>query len=97
MCFPILSDTKFYVLGTGTPNPNPERAGSAYLLIVNDEPYLFDFGAKIFFGDTGLEENDKKGELAGIGGEYWEKYKVPDDVEYGFVIVPPGEGDMPTE
>ena len=64
---------------------------------VDTDSILFDFGAKIFFGDTGLEENDKKGELAGIGGEYWEKYKVPDDVEYGFVIVPPGEGDMPTE
>ena len=47
LCFPILSDTKFYVLGTGTPNPNPDRAGSAYLLVVNDEPYLFDFGANV--------------------------------------------------
>ena len=47
LCLPILSDTKFYVLGTGTPNPNPDRAGSAYLLVVNDEPYLFDFGANV--------------------------------------------------
>ena len=36
-------------------------------------------------------------ELSGIGGEYWKKYNVPDDVEYGFVIVKPGEGDNPTE
>ncbi|WP_417558948.1 hypothetical protein [Mesoflavibacter zeaxanthinifaciens] len=64
---------------------------------IDTDSMLFDFGAKIFFGDTGLEVDDKKGELAGIGGEYWEKYKVPDDVEYGFVIVPLGEGDMPTE
>lgn len=64
---------------------------------VDTDTILFDFGAKIFFGETGLEVDDKKGELAGIGGEYWEKYKVPDDVEYGFVIVPPSEGDMPTE
>mgnify|MGYP003302249607 CR=1 FL=1 len=50
LCLPILSDTKFYVLGTGTPNPNPDRAGSAYLLVVNDEPYLFDFGANVING-----------------------------------------------
>ena len=58
---------------------------------------LFDIGPKIYFGDNGLEVEDKKGELAGIGGEYWEKYNVPDDVEYGFVIVKLGEGDIPTE
>ena len=28
-------------------NPNPDRAGSAYLLVVDDEPYLFDFGANV--------------------------------------------------
>lgn len=67
------------------------------LEFVDTDTILFDFGAKIFFGNTGLEADDKKGKLAGIGGEYWENYKVPDDVEYGFVIVPPGEGDMPTE
>jgi hypothetical protein len=55
---------------------------------------VFDIGSEIFFGEYGLEVSDKKGQLAGIGGEYWEKYKVPDDVEYGFVIVPPGKGDM---
>ena len=47
LCLPLFSETKFYVLGTGTPNPNPDRAGSAYLLVVNDEPYLFDFGANV--------------------------------------------------
>ena len=64
---------------------------------IDKDSMLFDFGAKIFLGDTGLEVKDKKGELAGIGGEYWDKYKVPDDVVFGFVIVPPGEGDMATE
>ncbi len=76
-----------------TLKPNEEKIFE----FVDTDSILFDIGAKIFFGDTGLEVDDKKGELAGIGGEYWEKYKVPDDVEYGFVIVPPGEGDMPTE
>ena len=76
-----------------TLKPNEEKIFE----FIDTDSMLFDFGAKIFFGNTGLEADDKKGELAGIGGEYWEKYKIPDDVEYGFVIVPPGEGDMPTE
>jgi len=76
-----------------TLKPNEEKIFE----FIDTDSMLFDFGAKIFFGDTGLEVDDKKGELAGIGGEYWEKYKVLDDVEYGFVIVPQGEGDMPTE
>ena len=58
---------------------------------------LFDIGPKIYFGEYGLEIDDAQGQLAGIGGDYWDKYNVPDDVEYGFVIVPPGEGDTPTE
>lgn len=58
---------------------------------------IFNIGPKIFFGEYGLETEDKKGQIAGIGGEFWEKYNVPDDVEYGFVIVPEGEGDIATE
>jgi len=76
-----------------TLQPNEEKIFE----FVDTDSILFDIGPKIYFGDTGLEVEDKKGELAGIGGEYWEKYKVPDDVEYGFVIVPLGEGDMPTK
>lgn len=60
---------------------------------VDTDSIILDIGPKIFFGEFGLEVEDKKAELAGIGGEYWEKYNVPDDVEYGFVIVNPGEGD----
>ncbi|WP_175578600.1 hypothetical protein [Tenacibaculum aiptasiae] len=37
---------------------------------VNTDSILFNIGAKIFFGDTRLEVYDKKGELAGISGEY---------------------------
>ena len=40
----LLASTHFFVLGSGTPNPNPERMGSAYLVLVNETPYLFDFG-----------------------------------------------------
>ena len=40
----LLASTHFFVLGSGTPNPNPERMGSAYLVLVDNTPYLFDFG-----------------------------------------------------
>lgn len=73
--------------------PNEEKI----IEFVDTDSILFDIGPKIYFGDNGLEVEDEKGELAGIGGEYWEKYNVPDDVEYGFEIVKPGEGDIPTE
>ena len=73
--------------------PNEEKIFE----FTDTDSMLFDFGAKIFFGETGLEIDDKKGELARIGGEYWEKYIVPDVVEYGFVIVPPGVGAMPND
>ena len=36
--------TKLIVLGSGTPNPDPNRAGSAYAEVVNETPYLIDFG-----------------------------------------------------
>ncbi len=32
------------LLGTGTPGPDPERSGPATAVIVNDKPYLVDFG-----------------------------------------------------
>ena len=43
----LTASTKLYILGTGTPNPNPERAGSSYLLLVEDKPYLIDFGSGV--------------------------------------------------
>ncbi len=36
--------TKVVLLGTGTPIPNPERSGPAIAIVVNDTPYLVDFG-----------------------------------------------------
>jgi ribonuclease Z len=32
------------MLGTGMPIPNPERSGPAVAIVVNDTPYLVDFG-----------------------------------------------------
>ena len=32
------------MLGTGTPRPDPERSGPATVIVVDDTPYLIDFG-----------------------------------------------------
>ncbi len=39
--------TKVILLGTGTPNPSPENAGSSLAILVNNTPYLVDFGAGV--------------------------------------------------
>lgn len=36
--------THIVMLGTGTPRPNPDRSGPATAIVVNDTPYLVDFG-----------------------------------------------------
>jgi len=36
--------TKIVLLGTGTPGPTPDRSGPATAIVVNDTPYLVDFG-----------------------------------------------------
>jgi ribonuclease BN (tRNA processing enzyme) len=41
------SPTQIILLGTGTPNAEPDRAGSSVALIVNDQPYIFDCGAGV--------------------------------------------------
>lgn len=38
------SNTQIVLLGTGTPSPDPERAGPATAIVVNGTPYLVDFG-----------------------------------------------------
>lgn len=38
------SVTRVVMLGTGTPNADPERSGPAVAIVVNDTPYLVDFG-----------------------------------------------------
>src|SRR6266567_2439701 len=32
------------LLGTGTPNADPDRSGPSVAIVVNDTPYLVDFG-----------------------------------------------------
>src|SRR5262245_4496089 len=36
--------TQIVMLGTGTPGPDPDRSGPATAIVVNDTPYLVDFG-----------------------------------------------------
>jgi len=36
--------TQIVLLGTGTPNAEPDRSGSAVAIVVNDMPYIVDFG-----------------------------------------------------
>jgi ribonuclease BN (tRNA processing enzyme) len=36
--------THVVMLGTGTPRPDPDRSGPATVIIVNETPYLIDFG-----------------------------------------------------
>ena len=39
--------TRLVLLGTGTPNADPERFGPAVAIVVDDVPYLVDFGAGV--------------------------------------------------
>lgn len=36
--------TKLVLLGTGNPNPDPEHSGSSLAIVVNNTPYIVDFG-----------------------------------------------------
>jgi ribonuclease Z len=38
------SPTKVVLLGTGNPNPDPIHSGPSVVVIVNNTPYIFDFG-----------------------------------------------------
>jgi len=42
--FPPSPVTQVVLLGTGTPNPSPDRSGPSVAVVVHDTPYLVDFG-----------------------------------------------------
>ena len=42
-----ITGTKLVLLGTGTPPADPDRSGPASAIVVNDTPYLIDFGAGV--------------------------------------------------
>ena len=39
------SRTKVILLGTGNPNPDPKHSGCSLLILIEDKPYIVDFGA----------------------------------------------------
>lgn len=39
--------SKIILLGTGTPNPDPDRLGPSVAIIVNGSLYLVDFGVGV--------------------------------------------------
>ena len=41
------TQTQVVLLGTGTPPADPDRSGAATAIVVNDTPYLVDFGAGV--------------------------------------------------
>ncbi|MCH4889952.1 MBL fold metallo-hydrolase [Acidaminobacter sp. JC074] len=55
------NQTKVVLLGTGTPNPVPERSGPCVAVVVNDQSYLVDFG-------PGLVRQAQKAYRMGIDG-----------------------------
>lgn len=41
---PVQRPTQIVLLGVGTPNADPDRSGPSVAIVVNDTPYLVDFG-----------------------------------------------------
>jgi ribonuclease BN (tRNA processing enzyme) len=48
--------TRVVMLGTGTPRPDPDRAGPSTAIVVNDTPYLIDFGTGVIRRTTAAYE-----------------------------------------
>lgn len=42
-----MSEAKLILLGTGTPNADPDRWGPALAVVANDQPYIVDFGTGV--------------------------------------------------
>ena len=49
--------TRVVMLGTGTPRPDPNRSGPATVIVINETPYLVDFGAGVIRRATAAFEN----------------------------------------
>jgi ribonuclease BN (tRNA processing enzyme) len=58
--------THVIMLGTGNPRPDPNRSGPATAVVVNDTPYLIDFGPGVIRRVTAAYE--KGVEALGFGG-----------------------------
>ena len=62
--------TQVVLLGSGNPNPLPDRAGTAIAVIVNDQPYIFDAGEGVM---RRAEAARQKHALAGLGATKFNK------------------------
>jgi ribonuclease BN (tRNA processing enzyme) len=49
--------TKLVLLGTGTPFPNPLRSGCSIAIVVNDMPYIVDFGPGLIRKAAAMSES----------------------------------------
>src|SRR6185437_5098171 len=49
--------TRVVMLGTGTPRPEPNRSGPATAIVINNVPYLIDFGPGVIRRATAAFEN----------------------------------------
>lgn len=57
----VQRSTKIVLLGTGTPNADPERSGPSIAIVVNDTPYLVDFGPGVVRRAAAAFRNGIKG------------------------------------
>jgi len=57
--------TQVVLLGTGTPNAEPDRSGPAVAIVVNDTPYLVDFGPGVVRQATAMAPSNG-GSVAGL-------------------------------
>lgn len=55
------SNTQVVMLGTGTPNADPDRAGPAVAVVVNDVPYVIDAGPGVVRRAAAAAKNGVKG------------------------------------
>lgn len=53
--------TQIVMLGTGTPNADPDRSGPAVAIVVNDTPYIVDFGPGVVRRAAAAQKKGVKG------------------------------------
>jgi ribonuclease BN (tRNA processing enzyme) len=58
---PVQRPTQIILLGTGNPNADPDRSGPSIAIVVNDTPYLIDFGPGVVRRAAAAFRNGIKG------------------------------------
>lgn len=57
----LFAQTKVVLLGTGTPNPDPERYGPSLAVVINNVPYIVDCGPGVIRRCAAAEKKGIKG------------------------------------